>query len=229
MSYYALILIGTIAGPLLLSFDKKIHFYTYFKPMILSLLIVSTTFIFWDEYFTLNNIWGFNEKYVQGIFIGQLPIEEICFFILVPYACLFIYEVLKGYFPNFKKDFLGKILAFAITTGAILLASIYSTNWYTFSACTLAAILTVYFYFIKNVGWYNDFTFSYFVALIPFVIVNGLLTGMATPEPVVWYSSEHIIGLRIITIPFEDLFYNYDMLIGVVFFYEKFKSRFGMA
>jgi hypothetical protein len=62
------------------------------------------------------------------------------------------------------------------------------------------------------------------VALIPFLIVNGVLTGATTPEPVVWYSELHIMGPRIITIPVEDLFYNYDLLLPIIWLYEKFKS-----
>jgi lycopene cyclase domain-containing protein len=57
------------------------------------------------------------------------------------------------------------------------------------------------------------FWVAYFIHLIPFFIVNGILTGMATPNPVVIYNSHDIIGLRIVTIPIEDSIYALTCLL----------------
>lgn len=224
MSLYFLVMIGTLIGPFALSWDKKIHFYTFFKPLFLSISLVSAAFLFWDEYFTLEGIWGFTPAYLQGIYLGHLPLEEILFFLFVPYACVFIYEVIKGYFPQLKLEKLARYFGLTITIFGFLLGFLFMENWYTRSACLLAGLLTVLLYFRYRVAWYGSFVVSYLVALVPFVIVNGILTGMTTPEPIVWYSEAHIMGPRLITIPIEDLFYNYDLLILVVFLYERFKK-----
>jgi hypothetical protein len=55
--------------------------------------------------------------------------------------------------------------------------------------------------------------------------VNGILTGAVTTKPIVWYSENHIMGSRIVTIPVEDLFYNYAMLLPIVAIYEVLKTR----
>ena len=102
MSLYGWVILATIAGPLALSFDKKVHFYTYWKALFPALLLIGTAFLIWDEYFTINKIWGFNNDYLHGIYLGHLPLEEVLFFLVVPYACVFIYEVLIAYFPNIK-------------------------------------------------------------------------------------------------------------------------------
>jgi lycopene cyclase domain-containing protein len=99
-------------------------------------------------------------------------------------------------------------------------------NWYTSVACSISAILTIGLYFIYKVKWFEWFAFAYLVALIPFLIVNGILTGMTTENPVVWYSESHIMGLRIITIPFEDLYYNYALFLPIIAMYEFFKAKF---
>lgn len=57
------------------------------------------------------------------------------------------------------------------------------------------------------------FWFAYLVHLIPFLLVNGVLTGAVTPEPVVFYNATEIIGLRIVTIPIEDTIYALTCLL----------------
>ena len=58
---------------------------------------------------------------------------------------------------------------------------------------------------------------SYVVILIPFFLVNGILTGSGLPEPIVWYNDAENFGLRLGTIPVEDAIYNLGMLLTVVF------------
>lgn len=225
MSLYMWIILGTVTGPFFLSFDKKVHFYTYWKSLFPAILIVAFAFISWDQLFTQAGIWGFNQKYLMGVFLGDLPIEEVLFFLVVPYACVFIYEVLKAYFPKRRVMKLGHYFAFAFTFAGFLFGILNLENWYTASACIVTAIITVGLYFIQRVSWYGDFAFTYIVALIPFLIVNGILTGAVTDEPIVWYSSDHIMGPRILTIPVEDLFYNYSMLLPIIWIYERLKAK----
>jgi lycopene cyclase domain-containing protein len=229
MSLYGWIILATIAGPFLLSFDKKVHFYTTWKQLFPAILIVGFLFLVWDEYFTVKEIWGFNPNYLSSIYIGHLPIEEVTFFLVVPYACLFIYEVLKAYFPEFKLKTISHYFAFTFTLSGLIFGLTHMDNWYTASACIVSSILTIGFYFVNRVKWFESFVFTYLVALVPFIIVNGILTGALTQEPIVWYSEEHIMGPRIITIPVEDLFYNYSMLLPIVGIYEYLKSKKGTA
>jgi len=225
MSLYLWIILGTVTGPFFLSFDKKVHFYSYWKALFPAILIVAFAFISWDQLFTQAGIWGFNKAYISGIFLGDLPIEEVLFFLVVPYACVFIYEVLKAYFPKRRVMKFGHYFAFAFTFAGFLFGILNLDNWYTASACIVTAILTVGVYFIQRVRWYGDFAFTYIVALIPFLIVNGVLTGAVTDEPIVWYSANHIMGTRILTIPVEDLFYNYSMLLPIIWIYENLKTK----
>jgi len=223
MSLYAWIILLTILGPVALSFDKKVHFYTYLKALFPAILLVAVCFLIWDEYFTQRQIWGFNPSYLTGLYVGHLPIEEVLFFLVVPYACIFIYEVLPAYF-RWSTLNLGKIVAFLIGLSSFVFALFHRSNWYTVSACSMAGLLTVGSFFVYKVQWYGKFAFAFVVCIIPFLIVNGILTGALTPKPIVWYAESHIMGPRIITIPVEDIFYNYSMLLPIVWIYEKIKQ-----
>jgi lycopene cyclase domain-containing protein len=225
MSLYAWLIISTIAGPFLLSFDKKVHFYKKWKALFPALLIVGTLFILWDEYFTLNGIWGFNSAYLSGIFIGHLPLEEVLFFLVVPYACVFVYEVLIAYFPKVKLLKITQVFTFLFTFSGLMFAILNMDKWYTASAGIISALLTIGFYFVNRVKWFPSFVFAFLVAIIPFLIVNGILTGAVTENPIVFYSENHIMGPRIYTIPLEDLFYNYAMLLPIVGIYEWLKGK----
>lgn len=225
MSLYAWLMLGSLAGPLFLSFDKKIHFYTYFKTALIAIAGMMALFIPWDTAFTLEGVWGFNTDYLIGVSFLHLPVEEISFFIVVPFACLFIHQVLKGYFPNFNGSNFARIFAPSITLIAGTLLVIGGGNWYTASAMSLTIILTFLVVYVKNATWYRWFVFTYFVACIPFLLVNGVLTGYVTPEPIVWYSSEHILGVRVGTIPLEDFFYNYSMLLLTCWIFEVLNSK----
>ena len=225
MSLYAWVIVCTIIGPFLLSFDKKVHFYTHWKALFPALIIVGLLFLVWDSYFTQNGIWGFNPNYISRIYILNLPLEEVCFFLVVPYACVFIYEVLIAYFPLIKVKKLGHIFAFGFTLAGFTFAIMNMDKWYTASAGIISALLTIGIYFIRRVSWYGNFVFTFIVAIIPFIIVNSILTGAFTDQPVVWYNEEHIMGPRIITIPIEDLFYNYAMLLPVIGIFEYLKKR----
>ena len=63
----------------------------------------------------------------------------------------------------------------------------------------------------------------YVVSWLPFLLINGALTGSFTENPVVNYNSNEITNIRIFTIPIEDSIYNLLMLLIVVFVYEKRK------
>ena len=98
---YLVLNLSSVLFPFLLSFDKKVAFYKIWKYILPAILINGLFFVVWDILFTYKNVWSFNPEYITGIHLINLPIEEVMFFICVPYSCVFIYEVLNAYI---KKD-----------------------------------------------------------------------------------------------------------------------------
>jgi lycopene cyclase domain-containing protein len=217
-------LAASVAGPLALSFDKKVRFYKKWKWLFPAMMLPALLYIFWDIFFTSKGVWSFNEDYISGIKLANLPIEEVLFFFIVPYCCIFIYECIRCYFPKLKnKKTADRILqALAIVlliTGLFFYAKYYTS--YTFVLCALF-IAVIYLF---N-GYFKDFdatTFlvSYVIILIPFLIVNGFLTAI----PVVLYNDAENLGIRIYTIPFEDTFYGMLLVMMDIAIYEKMRGR----
>lgn len=224
MSLYLILLLVSFGSCLVLSFDKKVAFYRNMRFFIPAVFAVAIPFVVWDEYFTINGIWGFNDTYLQGIFLGSLPLEEVLFFFLIPYCCVFIYEVLIAYFPNAILQNVTRVFSLVFVALGAVLALSNMDNWYTLSACSLAVMCTVFAIRGKYI-WYPRAIFAFLVAQLPFLIVNGVLTGAATSEPIVWYSEFHITGVRILTIPIEDVFYNFTLNIPIIGIYHYLKAR----
>lgn len=222
MYTYLLINLFTIIGPLALSFDKKVAFYKKIKYLIPGQIITALLFLIWDHWFTIWGVWGFNDAYITGIKFGALPLEEIMFFLTVPYACVFIYECLNIYFPSdpFKK--IVPFLNLLIIAICIFLLINYYNKLYT----AITALFTLFFMIQQVVigkrSFLGQFYRAYLVAIIPFLIVNGILTSL----PVVWYNDTQNLGIRIYTIPADDLLYNFLLFIMNISFYEFFQRKF---
>jgi lycopene cyclase domain-containing protein len=203
----------SISIPLLFSFYKPAPFYKKWKYLWIAILIPAILFLVWDEWFTQMGVWGFNPRYLTGIYIGNLPLEEILFFICIPYACVFTYHALNYLF---KKDYLNqyqKAITHGLATLLVVVGALHFSNWYTaVTFFLLAAHLLMLLYLVKP-NYLGRFYFAYLVILIPFFIVNGILTGSFIEDQVVWYNDNENLGLRMWTIPVEDTFYGMLLIL----------------
>ncbi len=212
MSLYFILLIASVGVPLLLSFDKRLRFYTKWKYVFPSIIAVATVYIFFDIILTQNGVWGFNPKYLSGIYFYNLPIEECLFFIAIPYASLFLHYSVLEYFPNLKlKDEMVKIISFSLIAGSLAILIFNFHNQYTLYILVKFIVVLLLSNFEKN-KTINVFYLTFLVILIPFVIVNGILTGSFIDEEVIWYNNAENLGIRFFTIPVEDFAYAFSMI-----------------
>jgi lycopene cyclase domain-containing protein len=213
----------TLAGPLALSFDRRVRFVQYVGAIVRSIPIVALPFLVWDLFFTLWGVWGFSDRHTVGLSFGGLPLEEILFFFVVPYAVLFIYECLRVYLPaavaassSWERPLLG-VVAGALLIGAIL----FSGLAYTGVVFGWGAVTTLAYLKFAPPGRERLFLLAYLVHLIPFGMVNGVLTAI----PVVWYDDTENLGLRVGTIPFEDFWYSWSLFLGNVLLFERARRK----
>ena len=222
---YLLINIFSIIIPLSWSFERRVYFIQYWKAVLSAILITMILFIPWDIFFTHSGVWGFNDKYLIGVNLFGLPIEEYLFFVCIPYASLFTHEALKYYIPDNPLDRVSNGLIYFFIIILLILIGIGYTNWYTISATVLALLVIVVLKHSISSKNLSRFFFSYILILIPFFIVNGALTGSITSEPVVWYNNDENLGFRLGTIPIEDTIYGLSLLLINMSLFEYFKIK----
>lgn len=213
---YLWLTLGSFLIPFLFSFHPRIQFYKKWKSVFTGILVMMFIFIPWDILFTQNGFWGFNVKYLTGYYLFHLPIEEWLFFICIPYACVFTHDTLLKFFPKFVVPIRTSQWVYYVLICILVITLWYRYDrWYTFSNFIYAIlILGITFNYQKEL--IPRFMATYLVILIPFFLVNGVLTGSFISEPVVWYNNAQNLGIRIGTIPIEDIIYNLGMLLTVI-------------
>jgi len=228
VTLYFQLLIFTISFPLLASWDKRFKYASKFKYLFPAILITASFFIIWDIIFTKNGVWGFSKVHTSNIDLFYLPIEEWLFFIIIPFSCVFIYESVKYFFTLDRYEGFSRNLLMIIGVVLIITCFFNLEKSYTFWNFLFCGSFLIYST-IKKRGYHANFLIAYLFHLIPFIIVNGILTDgnfdfNFSSDPVVWYNNEENLFIRFITIPIEDFFYSMLLLLMNVTFYEKFKS-----
>ena len=214
----------SISFPLLRSFEHRLRFYNNWFALALSILIMMTVFIPWDVIFTSLEIWYFNDRYILGYKFLKLPLEEWMFFICIPYSCIFIHEVLNYFFPLKKIRFKIHRWTSWVTILILLIGVVFWNKMYTCVCFILCGGFLILFQ--RNSDLFLTSLYrTYLVCLIPFFIVNGILTGSITNEPIVIYEDFHNTTLRILTIPIEDFIYCFLMLGLTIWTYESLKQK----
>lgn len=222
---YLLINFFTVIVCFIFSFHHKIKFNRHFKAFILASSIVALFFIIWDIWFTKIGVWWFNDKYLLGLRIVNLPIEEILFFICIPFSCIFTYFCLDKFFRLDWKPEMEKIFVIFSILTLIILALYCNNRIYPFMTFLTTAISLFVLYFILNARWIGKASFIYLILMPGFLGVNGILTGTGLDSPIVNYNPEHFLGIRILTIPIEDTVYGYEMILWNIFLFQKFKKK----
>ncbi len=223
-SEYLIFNLLVLLAPLALSFDKRVHFKQYWPFVFPAILLGGGIHVLWD-YLAAGQFWFFNTKYILGIRIGKLPFEELLFFITVPYAVLFTWEVFLEYFPNRYRSL--ETLRIVLTVlGLGLAVAIFVFRQWTYTSLVFlifSVAMILDFILLRERSVWNQSLWYWFLLLffVMILIANGYLTA----RPVVMYSPLYRSGLHILTIPAEDFLFGMSHLMFVVTFYTFFKER----
>jgi lycopene cyclase domain-containing protein len=207
--------------PFIFSLTKKFDFYKDWKYYFPANFIIAFLFIIWDIYKTKVGVWWFDTQYTLGYKIYNLPIEEVLFFVCIPYACIFTYYCFRKYIKI--NNFITSIANFALWIPLILIAVFYYDRLYPLITFTLLGISWILLKKYKP-AFYPYFFIVYLIMFLPFFLSNGVLTGGFINRSIVNYNPEEIIGFRLYTIPFEDYFYGMLLVLWTIWLYEYFKK-----
>jgi len=216
---YLLLNVLTVIFPLILSFDKKVAFYKKWKYFLPAMGLTALVFLIWDIWFTKTGVWSFNPDFLLGINLINLPVEEWLFFITVPYACVFIYECLRCWFQIRMSGKIAAYISVALASILIVVAAINHFRIYTSTTFILLGVFIMIQFIIFRNEVLRNFIPAYLIAILPFFLVNGVLTS----NPVVIYNNAENFGFRIGTVPIEDLFYGMLLVLMNVTFMEIFR------
>ena len=221
MNTYLLINILIIFFPLVLSFDKNLTYYKKIPHVLKSIAFVSTAYIIWDVIATMRGDWAFNPEHLVGIYFWGLPLEEILFFITVPYACIFIYETVSFYVKEKQLNINPKL--FLIPSFLLIVMGIcFYSQHYTFTVSVFSAAFFIGAILFKDkILLSRNFWITILITFLPFLIVNYFLTSI----PIVTYNDSAFSGKRFITIPYEDFLYSFSMISLWILFYELAKKK----
>ena len=196
-----------ISGPAFFGSLKCCYIWNHLKPMLIAIAIPAIPFLLWDMFVTGTH-WHFNPEYVSGIKIINLPIEEILFFITVPFACLFTWEMIIRRAKEKQIDLHGlRLLLYLALPAGIYFFSI--GKQYTGLTLSFIFIANLVDQFLKTNLLFDKRFYFYLLLIVIFTLIfNGYLTW----RPVVTYGVEYQLDFRIITIPVEDFFYGISLL-----------------
>ncbi|MFA5261124.1 MAG: lycopene cyclase domain-containing protein [Candidatus Omnitrophota bacterium] len=97
MSKYLAALILSGIFPFVLSFYPPLRFYQHKRALFFSLGLIVLMFGAWDVLATTRGHWYFNPQGILGVWFLKLPVEEWLFFIIIPFCCIFTWEVVNFY------------------------------------------------------------------------------------------------------------------------------------
>ena len=224
MSTYAQILLFSFIIPLIFSFHPKIKFYLKWKNFFISNLLVAIPFIIWDIIFTKNKVWDFSDNHISDVTIYNLPIEEVLFFIIIPYCFIFTYHVIKKFTKDFNVNKQSIYIGTLFFSIAILIIGIYNIEFMYTSTTLIALGIVLIIISVSKQKFLLTFYLTFIlITCIPFIIVNGLLTGLCESSintATVTYNDNERAFSRFLSIPIEDFFYSMLLLITNTWMYE---------
>lgn len=209
---YLLFNLAVVFFPLVLSVWPPTDFRPFFRSTLVACLIVAVPYVVWDA-LVAGAHWDFNPKYILGLEIAGLPVEEIAFFITVPFACVYTWIILiEGEIgandPRLRLTYPLWFATLPVGGWALSLGKGY-TGLMLISlgvAAALDLILRTHLLlkprFWLLLGIVGAFT----------LVFNGYLTS----RPVVTYGEQYQVGFRVTTIPIEDFGYGIGLVYAVM-------------
>lgn len=208
---YAPILVLVGLPPLILALLRWKFGWTLtdWKQLGLTYLFVSVPFVLLDAFSHSRGWWHYNPEHVGEATLLGLPVEEVLFFFVIPFACLYLYSAMERQFKQAPvSPLFGKVTA-AVLIASLGIVSVFSPYERTIVDAVLLLAVLIAWWVIRP-QFTRPFVWWSISIMLLFFTVNTALTAL----PIVIYGPEFGSQIRIGTVPFEDAWYNLSLLLG---------------
>jgi lycopene cyclase domain-containing protein len=97
---YLAVMAGCIVVTLPLELVLHARVYARWRRLLLTLVPVLVVFVTWDVLAIHAHDWSY--RHVTGVRIGNLPIEELVFFVVIPICSLLTFEAIRQLRPSWR-------------------------------------------------------------------------------------------------------------------------------
>jgi lycopene beta-cyclase len=94
---YLVVMAACVVGTLPLEIVLRARVYARWRRLLLSLLPVLAVFLTWDALSIHAGFWSY--RHLSGVRVGNLPIEEIVFFAVIPTCSVLTLEAVRRLRP----------------------------------------------------------------------------------------------------------------------------------
>lgn len=219
---YSAFNVGVAGGPLLALRLTGRSFAPLWGPLLRAYAAVSLPWVVLDAVAHGRGWWSYNADFILGPRLLGLPVEEILFFITVPFACMVVYLFVGQWCrdrPMLSRQTARYILA-GIGAAALLLGVFGLGHERTLADVGLLGVTLAVLWssaiIVSPAFWlWNG------AVLVLFMLFNSILTA----APIVQYDAQFMTALRIGSIPIEDVLYNFSLLNLFLLIFVHFRNR----
>ncbi|MEM6294662.1 MAG: lycopene cyclase domain-containing protein [Myxococcota bacterium] len=210
-----------LAGPLALSLMPRHQFLAKARGIAIAVLLIAVPFIAWDAA-VAGEHWWFDARYTLGVELFGLPIEEVLFFFVVPYACVFSWETIIG---GQKAKARGSglvvygIAVALVPAGIAVFATGREYTGLTLLSLGLAGVLD----HMLGTGVLRMRRYWAYAALV--LAFTAIFNTYLTMRPVVHYGEAYYLGIRLGTVPIEDFGYGLALCTAAVSLFQWHQIR----
>jgi lycopene cyclase domain-containing protein len=93
---YLAVLAGCLVGAVWLEVVVRTRVLRRWRRLLLTLVPVLVVFLAWDAYAISRGHWTFDPDRTTGVLVGRVPLDEILFFLVVPFCAVLAFEAVRA-------------------------------------------------------------------------------------------------------------------------------------